>query len=62
MDAMKEHDLKVPKDWIVYGDFWYTSGEVCAEALMNSREGLPEAVACANDCMAIGLCKAFENR
>lgn len=62
LDAMKEAGLDVPEDWIVYGDFWYTSGEMCAEELMNSKEGLPEAVACANDCMAIGLCKAFEKR
>ena len=62
LDAMKEHNLEVPKDWIVYGDFWYSSGELCAEALINSKEGLPEAVACANDCMAIGLCNAFEKR
>lgn len=62
LDAMKEHGLDVPEDWIVYGDFWYTSGELCAEALINSKEGLPQAVACANDCMAIGLCKAFESR
>ena len=62
LDAMKEHNLDVPADWIIYGDFWYTSGEMCAEALMNSKEGLPEAVACANDCMAIGLCEAFEKR
>lgn len=62
LDAMKEHHLEVPSDWIIYGDFWYTSGELCADALINSKEGLPEAVACANDCMAIGLCEAFEKR
>jgi len=62
LDAMKEHHLDVPSDWIIYGDFWYTSGELCADALINSKEGLPEAVACANDCMAIGLCEAFEKR
>ena len=61
-DAMKNHGLSVNEEWIVYGDFWYTSGELCAETLINSKEGLPEAVACSNDCMAIGLCKAFESR
>ncbi|MBR3039172.1 MAG: EAL domain-containing protein [Lachnospiraceae bacterium] len=60
--AMEEHGLKISDEWIIYGDFWYDSGELCAETLLNSKAGLPEAVACANDCMAIGLCNAFEKR
>ena len=60
--AMEDHGLKVQDEWVMYGDFWYDSGELCAEELMNSKLGLPEAVACANDCMAIGLCNAFEKR
>ena len=60
--AMEEHGLEIKDEWIVYGDFWYDSGELCAETLLNSKAGLPDAVACANDCMAIGLCNAFEKR
>ncbi|MBQ1488273.1 MAG: EAL domain-containing protein [Lachnospiraceae bacterium] len=60
--AMEDHGLEILDDWVVYGDFWYDSGELCAETLMNLKSGLPEAVACANDCMAIGLCNAFEKR
>jgi len=59
--AMSDHGLTVSEDRIVYGDFWYTSGEVAAEHFISSGK-LPEAVACANDQMAIGLCKAFESR
>ncbi len=59
--AMEDHGLNVDEDRIIYGDFWYTSGEVAAEYLMSGR-GLPQAVACANDAMAIGLCKALESR
>ncbi|MBR4201127.1 MAG: substrate-binding domain-containing protein [Oscillospiraceae bacterium] len=32
---------------------------MCAEQLLAQENGLPDAVACANDQMAIGLCKAF---
>ena len=60
--AMEDHGLKIRDEWIIYGDFWYASGEFCAETLLSLKGGLPEAVACANDCMAIGLCKAFEKR
>ncbi len=59
-DAMEDHGLTVNDDQIIYGDFWYQSGELCAEHLIASGEKLPDAVACANDQMAIGLCKAFE--
>ena len=61
-DAMERAGLPVSEERIFYGDFWYQSGEICAEELIESEGGLPDAVACANDQMAIGLCKAFTER
>lgn len=58
-DAMKEHGLEVPDNRVFYGDFWYTSGENLGDRLVKSGEKLPQAIACANDCMAIGLAKAL---
>ena len=58
-EAMKENGLEIRKDRIFYGDFWYTSGNSCAEELLKKRDDLPDAVACANDCMAIGLCEGL---
>ena len=60
--AMAAHGLTLEPDRIIYGDFWYTSGEHCADVLLASTKGLPDAVLCANDAMAIGLCRAFEKR
>lgn len=60
-DEMAKHDLTVDEDRIFYGDFWYKSGEECADKLISSGR-LPEAVVCANDAMAIGLCEALEKR
>ena len=62
LSSMKKHNLEVPEDRIVEGDFWYKSGEQCVDSLMASGKPLPEAVICANDQMAIGLCKALELR
>lgn len=62
LDSMRQHGLSVSENRIIDGDFWYQSGEMCAEHLLAQEEGLPEAVACANDQMAIGLCKAFAER
>lgn len=62
LDTMREHGLSVPSDRIVEGDFWYKSGEQCLDYLLTSERGLPEAVICANDQMAIGLCKALKEK
>ena len=61
-DAMAKVGLPVSEERIIYGDFWYQSGELCAEELLADGKKLPDAVACANDQMAIGLCRAFEER
>ena len=58
-DCMEEHHLEVRPDRIFYGDYWYTSGENMAERLSSDREHLPQAIACANDCMAIGVAKSL---
>ncbi|MBP0973604.1 MAG: EAL domain-containing protein [Oscillospiraceae bacterium] len=61
-DAMADAGLEVSDERIIYGDFWYQSGEICAEELLADGKELPDAVACANDQMAIGLCKALTER
>ena len=61
-DTMKKHGLHVREDRIFHGDFWYTSGEQALREFLLSRKGLPEAVVCANDEMAIGFCEALEQR
>lgn len=61
-DAMTDHGLTVNEDRIIYGDFWYQSGEMCAEHYISNGHSLPQAIVCANDQMAIGLCKALTDR
>ncbi|MCR5544789.1 MAG: EAL domain-containing protein [Eubacterium sp.] len=62
LDSMHEHNLDVPKHRIIEGDFWYKSGEQCLDYLLASGRKLPEAIITANDPMAIGLCKALEEK
>ena len=58
-DAMTSHGLKVDKERVYYGDYWYLSGETVAEKILKSPKGLPQALVCSNDRMAIGAAKYF---
>lgn len=54
-DAMNAAGLNIGKNDVYFGDFWINSSEKYAEILLS--EGLPDAVVCGNDIMAIYLCK-----
>ena len=58
-DCMKQHGLEVGENRVFYGDFWYTSGENLGDKLVKMNGVLPQAVACANDQMAVGLAKSL---
>ena len=60
IDCMSEHGITVKENRIFYGDFWYTSGETMVEKMIQNNVEMPRAIACANDCMAIGVAKALE--
>lgn len=53
--AMQKHGLEAPDEYIVYGDFWQTYAEKLAMDIINGVVEKPDAVACANDSMAIFL-------
>ena len=62
MEFMKKQNVDVTEDRIFYGDFWYNKGEEFVEQLMNSKRGLPDAVACANMQMAQSVYNALLER
>lgn len=55
-DAMNAARLPYSDADITYGDFWMYSAQQLAEEFANGSRPLPDAVACANDVMAIALC------
>ena len=57
--AMERHGLPVDESRVFYGDFWYNEGENVVKTLLASERGLPQAVACANDAMAVSVFKAL---
>ena len=61
-DAMTEAGIDITDDMVFYGDYWYNK---CSEALDHFTHGgkdLPQAIVCANDYMALGICEELGNR
>lgn len=54
-EVMKERDLPIKQEWVVYGDFWYSSGTALAQRIVTGEVPMPQAVVCTSDHMAIGL-------
>ena len=54
-EIMEERGLQFSENNIIYGNFWYNSGEELAEEYISGKRRLPQAVLCANDYMAFGL-------
>lgn len=59
IDSMKAHNLPIREDRIFHGNYWYDSGAATIEKLISEPEDMPEALACANDYMAIGAASAL---
>lgn len=55
VDCLMEYNIPIRDNRIFYGDFWFGSGKNMVEALLKDKTGLPEAIACANDYMAIDV-------
>ena len=56
---LKTYGLTLPDSHVIYGDFWMNSGEKLAEQYISGERRLPQAIICANDYMAYGLCDKF---
>ncbi|MBR6255969.1 MAG: GGDEF domain-containing protein [Lachnospiraceae bacterium] len=62
LDEIDRHGMSVLPEHIVYGDFWYFSGDKLANRICDGEIERPDAVICASDCMAIGLMERLSKR
>lgn len=60
--ALERAKLALDEERIFYGDFWYYEGERVVAELLDSEKGLPQAIACGNDMMAVSICHALQKR
>ena len=60
--AMENAGLTVDEKRVFYGDFWYEEGERVVAELLEGEKELPQAIACANDPMAVSICYALQRR
>ena len=56
-DAMQEAGLRVQDP--VYGDFWTAAPAALAAEIAAGQRGMPDAIVCGNDIMAVSLCDAL---
>lgn len=61
-DALQESNLEFNSEWVRYGNYEYSSGVEAANYFLNLPGGMPDAVVCANDEMAVGLCNELKRR
>ena len=61
-DAMSDAGLMVDEEDLFYGNYWNDQGDETADYFIRRSKGLPEAIICSNDIMAIALIEAFKKR
>ncbi|MCR4641250.1 MAG: diguanylate cyclase [Lachnospiraceae bacterium] len=62
LDEISKHGLSVKEEHIVYGDFWYSSGDALARSIADGKTERPEAVLCTSTHMALGLIYRLRRR
>ncbi len=62
LQALQDYEISCDESRIFYGDFWYDEGERVVSELLASPKGLPQAIACGSDTMAISVCDALRVR
>ncbi len=62
IDTMHKHGFKVTPDMVFEGDYWRNKSVEAVEWLCKDRDNLPQAIVCANDYMAISVCKALHEK
>ncbi len=61
-DAMKKSGLVLGEEEIVYGNWNYFPAQEAVRQYLDSHAGMPDAIICANDVMAMAVCARLEEK
>lgn len=61
-ETMEELGLEYDESYIFYGDYWKSKGPAAVSHFEASHYGMPEAIVCANDYMAVSVIKELIKR
>lgn len=61
-ETLEANGIEFKDEWCTHGNFQYSSGVSAAEYFLNLPDGIPDAIVCANDEMAVGLCNELKRR
>lgn len=61
-NVLEGYHYPVEEERIDYGDFWAEPAKKAAASFLDSKLPRPEAIVCANDAMAIGVCELLAGR
>lgn len=60
---MEEAGIEVTPDMVFYGDYWKNKGKDAVNHFLSKRvDSYPEVIICANDYMAMAVCKELQER
>jgi len=60
---MEEYEIPVTEDMFFYGDYWKAKSKAAVDWFLGKRDGrCPEAIVCANDYMALSVCRELAER
>lgn len=62
VDAYEAHGVEIAKENILHGNWASSSALRCLEEWLEQSDHLPDAVICANDVMALGVCDYFQEK
>lgn len=61
--SLERHGIEFDERRVIFGNFWYNTGEELAKSYISGERPFPQALICCNDYMAYGLLDVFsENR
>lgn len=61
-EVLEKNNIPYDERRVHWGNFWKNCGEDIVQEMMHSQTGLPQAIVCANDYMAISVIEALKKR